>query len=148
VDELKGKIIRSNLTENVLLCGHHQHVQPYYEAADIFICPSDTEGLSNVILEAMAFSIPVIATDVGGNPEIIVHQVNGLLVPPKNILTLKDAICLLMSNSIVRQKLGHSGYETVVSEFSFEQRTLKMENIYIGLVKERMRQMQNMRSTA
>jgi glycosyltransferase involved in cell wall biosynthesis len=134
VDELKGQIIRSNLKENALLCGHHQNVQPYYEAADIFICPSDTEGLSNAILEAMAFSIPVIATDVGGNPEIIVHQVNGLLVPPQNIVALKEAICLLLSNSSMRRKLGQSGYETIVGEFSFEQRTSKIESLYIRLV--------------
>lgn len=136
---LKDKIVRYNLSEKVLLCGHHQQIQPFYEAADIFICPSDTEGLSNAILESMAFSIPVIATDVGGNPEIIVQQVNGLLVPPKNIPALKDAICLLVSNSSVRQKLGYSGYKTVLSEFSFDRRTLKIENLYSRLVKEKMR---------
>lgn len=135
--DLKDKIEHNNLSENVLLCGHHQHVQSFYEAADIFICPSDTEGLSNAILEAMAFSIPVIATDVGGNPEIIVHQVNGLLVPPKNIPALKDAICSLVSNRSVRQKLGHSGYDTVLSAFSFNRRTLKIEDLYTRLVKEK-----------
>lgn len=134
MDELKKRITQSVLSEKVILCGHQQLVQPFYEAADIFICPSDTEGLSNVILEAMAFSIPVIATNVGGNPEIITDKINGLLVPSKNADALADAIQFLASQPEMRRKLGSSGYKTVLNEFSFYRRTLKIQDLYLKLI--------------
>ena len=125
------------MTENVLLCGYHKHVQPYYETADIFVCPSDTEGLSNVILEAMAFSIPVIATNVGGNPEIVVHEKNGLLVPPKDSSALANAVKMLISEPDRRMRYGRSGFDTVTKAFTFEMRTLKIQELYQKLIQRK-----------
>lgn len=133
--DLQEQITQYSLSDNVILCGHHQQVQSFYEGADIFVCPSDTEGLSNVILEAMAFSIPVVATAVGGNPEIIAHQTNGLLVPPKNPIVLADAICILISDPNKRIKYGRAGYETVLNGFSFDARTFKIQDLYLKLKK-------------
>ena len=130
---LMKKMKKFNLTKSVILCGYHRLVQPYYEAADIFICPSDTEGLSNVILEAMAYSLPVIATNVGGNAEIIDHKINGLLVPPKNETALANTITQLTENSELRKILSRSGYETVKNKFAFDKRTKRIENLYLRL---------------
>lgn len=137
MDIMKNQIDELNLTRSVILSGHHRVVQPYYEAADIFICPSDTEGLSNVILEAMAYSLPVVATEVGGNPEIIKDQMNGLLVPPQNALALANAINILVLNPDMRTLLGRSGYDTIVDKFSFSMRTQKIEDLYMKLLKEK-----------
>ena len=83
--ELQTRIDLLNLKDKVILAGHYNPVQHFYETIDILVSPSYTEGLSNVILEAMAYKIPVVATRVGGNPEIITNQYNGLLVEPQNI---------------------------------------------------------------
>ena len=135
---LEKQIKKFNVSDNVLLMGHNQRVQPYYEAADIFISPSDSEGLSNVILEAMAYSIPVVATNVGGNPEIIKHQVNGILVEPRNVDALAEAINYLILNPDKRADLGLSGYNNVVRNFSFDTRTKEIEYLYLKLAKDNM----------
>lgn len=113
------------------MLGHFKQVQPFYEASDIFICPSVTEGLSNSILEAMSFSIPVIATKVGGNPEIIEHGVNGLLVPAKNSNELANAIQILVENSKKCSELAENGLNTIKNNFSFKERTKRLQKIYI-----------------
>jgi glycosyltransferase involved in cell wall biosynthesis len=135
MNSLLNYVYQENLNSRVKFLGHCKQVQLFYEAADVFICPSDTEGLSNTILEAMAFSLPVIATKVGGNPEIISHERNGILVNPRNPEDLSNAILKLVDNKCNRLRLGSKGHKTIKTKFSFEERTLKLQSLYSNLLK-------------
>ncbi len=80
------------LERAVRMAGYWQDVRPCFEAFDLFLSPSRTEGLSNVLLEAMAFRLPVVATRVGGNAEIIEDRVSGILVDPEQPRALAGAL--------------------------------------------------------
>ena len=82
----------SGLEARVRFLGHQTRIQPFYEAIDLLVSPSRTEGISNVILEALASGCPVVATRVGGTPEILEDGTSGLLVPSEQPAALADAM--------------------------------------------------------
>lgn len=84
---------------------------------DAFVLASHAEPLGVVYMEAMAMEVPTIGTNAGGVPEIITHQHDGLLVPPKDIEALANAIILLMDNPTLRQELGRNGRKQIVQCF-------------------------------
>lgn len=94
--------------------------------ADLFVLPSrltksgDRDGLPNVLMEAQAFGVPVLATDVSGIPELVTHGANGWLVPARDPHALAGAIALLMRDHPIRRKLGESGASSVRKTFSSE----------------------------
>jgi glycosyltransferase involved in cell wall biosynthesis len=106
-------------------------------AATIFLLPSYYEGMPMALLEAMAWGMPVIATPVGGTPQIVTHEVNGLLIPPGDIAALTMAIERLLQDPALRIRLGNAARATIVSRFSLEDAMRKLDNIYrrVGLVK-------------
>ena len=99
-----------------------------YLNSDIFILPSYTEGVPKVILEAMANGVPVVSTAVGGIPEIIQNDLNGLLIPPGNAGAICDSIYQVWSNSQLRSKLIKSGYETV-KKYTIEKQAANIVNL-------------------
>jgi glycosyltransferase involved in cell wall biosynthesis len=105
-----------------------------FAALDIYICPSDTEGFSNVLLEALACGKPVIATNVGGNPEIIVQSENGFLVPPRSPQAIAEAAEVLICDPGERSLMGLHGRELVKQRFSLERMVAEHEQLYASLV--------------
>ncbi len=98
--------------------------------ATIFVLPSYVEGMPMALLEAMSFGLPVIATPVGGVPEIVTHEVDGLLVPPGDIDALGAAIVRLMSEPGLRERLGHAARETIAMRFSLDSAVERLLGIY------------------
>lgn len=94
------------LDGNVHFCGQKDDVRPYYGIADIFVLPSHTEGSPNVLLEAMAAELPIVATAVGGVPELVTNEVNALLVPKHDVAQLADAIQRLLQDPELRRRLS------------------------------------------
>jgi len=92
------------LEDNVLLLGILNKAQQYLKAFDIFVLPSVKEGLPYALIEAQAAGIPTITTNVGGNPEIIQHNKNGLLIPPANPTILSNNILKLLKNKNLQQQ--------------------------------------------
>lgn len=88
--------------------------------ATIFVLPSYVEGVPMALLEAMSLGLPVIATPVGGVPEIVTHEVDGLLVPPGDVPALAAAIMRLMSDPQLRERLGRAARETIAKRFSLD----------------------------
>jgi len=82
-----------------------------YRKADILVLPSTYESFGIVLAEAMCLGLPIVATGVGGIPELVEDGVNGILVPPKNAVALAEAISTLVNNSSLRQQMGRKGYE-------------------------------------
>jgi glycosyltransferase involved in cell wall biosynthesis len=91
-----------------------------YEAADIFVLPSWSEGLPNAMIEAMASGLPVIVTTVGNIPAVLTDGRNALLIPPRDVSALQRALARLLADAELRQSLGHSAQELAASEFGVE----------------------------
>lgn len=106
----------------------------WYQRAAIVVVPSTAESLGLVILESMACGTPVIASRVGGIPEIIQHYETGVLVPPRNVAELARSIQHLLSNKKLREKLGDAGRQLVLKRFSYEVMLKKLIQIYEQIV--------------
>lgn len=111
--------------------GNVLDVTSYYQMFDVLVHPSLSEGFGMVIVEAMSFGIPVIATKVGGIPEIITHGENGILVEPSSAEAIKEALLLLMSNNELRSKLSTRAVETYKEYYTFKNYIRQVESLYL-----------------
>ena len=105
---------------DVRFVGLREDVRPWYQAADIFVLPSLWEGMSNALLEAMSSGLPVIATRVGGNPDVIEDGLSGMMVEAESSAALCAAIRRLMNDTELRSDLGRAARERVRRRFSLE----------------------------
>ena len=97
---------RRQAVEHVHFMGGMADVAPYLRAADVFVLPSVTEGLSVSMLEAMACGLPALVTQVGGAADVIVHRENGWLVPPGDTDALLEGLIMLLKNDELRRVVG------------------------------------------
>ncbi len=120
--EEKEKIValaqKLGIANRVHFVGFVAHASSHLKAFDVFLFPSIKEGLSYTLLEASQAALPVVATDVGGNPDILGQ--NAKLVPSKNVKALTQAITELLENEAERKELGKKLKERVAREFNFE----------------------------
>ncbi len=132
--ELKNQINRFGLQGMVILGGKKEPSAPYIKAFDIGVLASDSEGFSNVLLEYMAAGLPVVATEVGGNREIIRNQGLGHLVPKGDWAALAQSICNLLDDNTHRRELGENARENVVEHYSWEKSIRDVESYYEELL--------------
>jgi glycosyltransferase involved in cell wall biosynthesis len=118
------------LGSKVTFFGEQRDVGTYLAAIDIAALTSETEGCSNSLLEAMALGKPVVATDVGGNREVVHHGETGFLIPPGDVEALAEAIITLLQHPEIARSMGQAGKEMVVSRFSLERMVHEYENMY------------------
>jgi glycosyltransferase involved in cell wall biosynthesis len=130
---LQNQVRNATLENAVHIRKAVNDVVPFLQAADIFIMPSWHEGLSNSILEAMACGLPVIATRVEGNAELIEHGVNGLLVAPGNDAQLVTACLSLISDSAQARALGQNAQKTVHGKYTMEQVVEQYITLYTSI---------------
>jgi len=129
-DNLKRKITEYNLSGNFKFLGQRYDTPNLLHLMTIFVLPSLWEGLPQVVIEAMAASCPVIATDVDGTPEIITHEHDGWLIPPANAEELRTAIETLLDNEALRKKMAANGYLTVKDKFSVNTMVSNYDTLY------------------
>ena len=110
--------------------GSRPDVNDLINAMDISCLPSLSEGFSNSILESMAIGVPVVATAVGGNTEIIQDGKTGVLVPSRNASALAAKLLALVHDKELRTKLGGAGRQKIHSQFRIEQMAAKYEEFY------------------
>jgi glycosyltransferase involved in cell wall biosynthesis len=120
--------------DRIHLVGFQAETLPFFEAMDVFALSSLREGLPNVVLEAMALGVPVVATRVAGVPRLIEHEENGLLVDIGDSDQLVSAFTRLLADAGLRSRLGNAGRETVAVRFSFERRMERIREIYDALL--------------
>jgi glycosyltransferase involved in cell wall biosynthesis len=125
------------LSERVIFAGSHADVRPFYATADVFALPSLSEGSSNVLLEAMAAKIPIAATKAGGNPEIILHNETGLLVPIGDSQCLASAIAQLLAEPNLAWRFAEAGFTRATREFSMEQYRRRLLGFYAEALETR-----------
>lgn len=135
--QLENLAVDLTLTDRVIFTGERHDIPELLREVDLSVLPSLSEGLSNSLLEAMAAELPVVATNVGGNPEIVLDQTTGLLVPPRDPMALGDAMIRILQSPQMARQFAKAGYERVKSKFSLEASVHKTENLYLSLLEER-----------
>lgn len=137
--QLLQLIEKRHLMENVVFVGFQQNVHEFINAFDLFVLPSIMEGFGIVLLEALAMGKPVIASRVGGIPEIITDGKTGILVPPKDSSALAKAIVGLIADEQAKQRFGEAARKVVEERFSQEMAVKRIENLYRDLMSERLK---------
>ena len=130
----------AGITDLAWLPGERQDVPDIMRGLDCFVLPSIAEGVSNTILEAMASGLPVIATAVGGNPELVVEGESGLLVPPSNPVQLAAALIELADDPERARAMGKHGRQLVESNYSMGAMVRHYQQLYDRLFYGKMRQ--------
>jgi glycosyltransferase involved in cell wall biosynthesis len=115
----------------VRFAGETDAVGPFYDDADLFVLPSRWEGCPNTVLEAMAAALPVVATSVGGTPELVVEGTTGLLAPPRSPAALAERIVDLLRDPARARAMGAAGRARVAAEFSTRRMVEAHEALYM-----------------
>jgi len=114
----------------VIFLGDQQGIPRLLAALDLLVLPSLWEGLPNIVLEAMAAGLPVVATAVGGTPELVIDGETGLLVPPHDPAALAQAILTLLRDPDLARRLGENGRQRVANQFTIQQMVQQTEALY------------------
>ena len=133
---LRAQAETLGIAGNVHFLGEREDVCDLYRAADLGVLCSHEEGFPNSLLEAMISGLPMVVTNVGGNPEAVGNGECGFLVPPRNFKALGEAILNLTLNEGLRQVFAEAGRKRIESSFSLDQCVQGYENLYRGLIDE------------
>ncbi len=128
-NELMAKV-ENEVIANVYFLGERDDVHAIFQACDIAVLPSFREGFSNTVLEAMRAGTPMVASRVGGTPEIIQDNLNGMLFDSDKHQQLADKLNLLVRDSGLAKRIGDQGRETVNSRFSIPHMIEQIQTIY------------------
>ncbi|PHS14110.1 MAG: lipopolysaccharide biosynthesis protein [Blastopirellula sp.] len=128
--KIKNEILRLNLQNTVRLLGERSDIPLLLRQASFFVLPSQSEGISLTLLEAMATGLPTIATNVGGNPEVVLDKVTGILVPPNKPVDLANAMMELIQQPKKSQEYGKEGRRRVERCFDVRSMVGNYENLY------------------
>ncbi len=128
--ELENEAARLGVSERVVLAGHRDDVPALLEGCDVVCLPSTVEGLPLVLLEAMARGKPVVATAVGGTPELVADDETGLLVPPGDAGALASALARVLADRELARRLGEAGRARVAAEFSADEAARRVLGLY------------------
>ncbi len=132
-ENLESQVHGAHLNNKIQFLGFRDNVPELLNTLDLFCLPSVVgEGLPNVILEAMACGIPVVATKVGGTAEIISNGVNGFVIPPKDINTLEEKLSLCIGNSDLIEKLRTGARRTVEDSFSLQKQVAMFQKLFLN----------------
>jgi glycosyltransferase involved in cell wall biosynthesis len=115
---------------NVRLAGHRDDVQRLLPAFDVFVLPSVSEGMSNTLLEAMAAGVPAVASEVGGNGEIVRDGIEGILFPSADQEALQAALGRLVDDAATRRAMGAAARERAQSAFDLKVMVGRYERLY------------------
>ena len=133
--KLEKQVVAAGLESTVAFAGFRTDVDRLLPSADILVQSSYTEGLPNVVLEAYAAGIPVVATDVGGTGEIIDDRVTGFLVRPGDPAALARRIIELAGSPELRQDMGERGRSLVRTHFSFARQANQYHELFVGFLR-------------
>jgi glycosyltransferase involved in cell wall biosynthesis len=129
-DQLTHRAAALGLKTAVRFLGYRSDAETVLAAADLFVLSSESEGLSNPILEAMATGLPVVATNVGGADELVEEGVTGRLVSPRSPVALADAMVSMLADPQVRRAMGEAGRMRAEGEFSLEVMIQRYQTMY------------------
>lgn len=134
--QIERQIEELGLRDQVIFLGDRRDIPALLASMDVSVVPSESESLSNVILESMAAGVPVVASDVGGNQELISGE-RGLLVPANDDALLASALEQLLRDSALRTELGRNARQFAKTNFALEHIQETYEELYAGLLAEK-----------
>jgi glycosyltransferase involved in cell wall biosynthesis len=127
---LEAEARRLGTSRQVLFAGYRSDARRLMSAFDVYVNCSNYEGVSLTILEAMAAGLPVVATRVGGNPEVVIDRETGIVVPGRETAPLAEAIATMSDDSKLRRQMGDAGRRRVEREFSIERMVADYRRAY------------------
>ena len=133
-ERLREVAANLGLSDRVVFTGHQDNVVPFYAALDIFVLATDLEACGRVLFEAMAMGKPVIGTDNGGTPEIVVEGETGLLFPYGDARALADKISRLLECPEEMSRMGQAGRRRIEENFTIERYMEKTQRVYMELL--------------
>lgn len=134
-NKLQRLIVELNIEDKVKLVGFKDNVSSFFYKADIFVLSTKWEGLPLSILEAMAYGVPVIASNVHGVSELVSDRYNGFLFDYKNEHSLADKLLILYNNGILRREMGLLGRHLVETHYSSTRMISEYRDLYYWLIK-------------
>lgn len=134
--EFTNMCSQKDLQDKVIFFGQvkHENVKLLMRSCDIFILPSYSEGMPNVVLEVMAAGKVVIATSVGGVTEVVEHKYNGIVIKPKSVEDIVNSVELLLNDNALYNSICQNAYTTVRNKFSWNKNALQIDGIYESLL--------------
>jgi glycosyltransferase involved in cell wall biosynthesis len=135
--DFEQQAARLGVGPNLLFLGRRSDIPQILACCDVAVLPSRAEGLPNAVLEYLAAGLPVVASSVGGNVEIIRDGATGLLVPPENSDALAAALLRLLRDPQFARKLAEDGHRFVEENFSFERLIADTDRLYTELLEQR-----------
>lgn len=134
--KLEEQMRALGVTEHFHFLGFCQNCAEFLGQVDAFVLSSSSEGFSIATIEAMATSLPVVVTQCGGPEEIVVHEQNGLMVPPSAPRALAEALLRILSDTALAQRLAAAGMQTAKARFSLDEMLQGYENLYNGVIRK------------
>ena len=134
--ELKGEAYRTGVSDKVKFLGWRDDIPEIMQILDIFVLPSLNEGMGRVLVEAMASGKPIVASNVGGIPDLVKHGHNGFLVGPGDVNGLSLAIKKLIEDEQLRPKMGTNG-RAMAWDYGVEEMIKKIDDLYTSLYQEK-----------
>jgi glycosyltransferase involved in cell wall biosynthesis len=128
--ELQDLVHKLGIADKVIFTGNRRDIPQLLATLDVVVLSSFYEGTSITLLEAMAAAKPVVASRVGGNPEVVEDGVTGFLVPPADPDALAFRLSQLLGDEDLRQKMGQAGRQRVEEQFSLSQMVANYERLY------------------
>jgi glycosyltransferase involved in cell wall biosynthesis len=133
--KLKEQVERVGLKDKVRFLGWRADVDEIMGCFDIFVLPSLNEGMGRVLVEAMAAGLPIVASRVGGIPDLVEDGKNGLLVAPADASALEKVISVLLKDETQRNRMGKTGKQMCL-DYSTEAMVERIDNLYKALVEK------------
>jgi glycosyltransferase involved in cell wall biosynthesis len=134
--KLKERAVELKIDDSVRFLGWQEEVSDFLLITEIFVHPSLQEGLSNALLEAMSFGLPVVATKIGGTVDVIIDGQNGVLVEPGNWRSLADAVLRLIDNRSEAMSLGREALKTIERDYDVKRVHRRYIDLYHRLCSE------------
>ncbi len=140
LNNIKKTIAELKLQNKVLLLGHRENVPEIMASLDILVHPSyGHEGVPQTILQALAMNKPVVATQVGSIPEVIIEKQTGLLVPPCDAAKIAERVIEIYKDPELRQRLRQNGREYIKEKYSYKTMLDRLEDLYSDLLSGRLK---------
>lgn len=133
-EEIRKQVRELGLEDSVKLCGVRKDMMHVYRNTDFLVLPSLTEGLPYVLLEAMLFKVPILATNVGGIPNIVIDGETGYLVPPADVPSLKSGMEKLLRNPEKNLRIAEEGHRFVTEKYSARRMASGYTRLYDSMI--------------
>lgn len=133
-EQIEARIVEAGIEPLVWLAGSRNDVPELLGTFDVFVLPSKAEGISNTLLEAMASGLPVVATNVGGNAQLVIDGETGFITPKENCAELVDKLQVYLSSPELLKQHGHAARERAEKQFSLQHMIKQYEQVYDELL--------------